>query len=259
MKRWFALLGLAFLAACGSDEKSDPLATASGFCAEWAKRSCTERVVSRCGSGSAEECELAQTDACLKLVDADLYSKAGARDCLKAVEDAVKDLELNAKERSLFLELGGDCAAVLSGDGEQGDKCTEPSDCDQEQGLTCVLRLGASAGTCEEPVEVSGGRSCEDPEEVCEADFYCNEDRNCIEKQSETETCSVTVPCADGLNCLIVEDAGTSQCVAKLENGDECEADGDCESGICRQGSSRKVCAATVLIDIADPICDDFN
>src|SRR5690606_20737970 len=119
--------------------ESDPLDSASGFCAEWAERTCTEQVVRRCASGTTEECQLAQTDACLDLVSSDLYSKAGARACLDAVEEAVEDNEFTADERALFSELAGECSAVLSGDGEQGDKCSENSDCDREQGLACVI------------------------------------------------------------------------------------------------------------------------
>src|SRR5690606_13338769 len=150
-------------------------------------------------------------------------SKAGARKCLDAVEEAVKDFELNAEERALFSELGGECSAVLSGDGEQGDKCTTNADCDQEHALSCVIRLGASAGTCEEPVEVSGGRNCDDPEEVCASEFYCNADRNCIEKRGEGASCSTTIPCADGFKCAMEGDAGASECVARARVGDDCE------------------------------------
>ncbi len=252
--------GAVLFGACSSDDdKEDPLDRASGFCADWAERACSEAVQRRCSSGSQERCEGAQLDFCLDLVPDELYSKAGAKDCLDAVKDAYEDGELTGAERDTVVHLAGECAAVLSGDGDEDDDCTDDLDCDTSAGLRCVRRLDEPSGTCQEPVEVAGGRECDDPDEVCESGFYCDEERNCLAKKRLGRECSETIPCEDDLRCVVPADAGVGVCTAKTAVADECESDDECVSGICRQGASSLICAEVIVLDVGLDICEDFR
>jgi hypothetical protein len=261
--KWLFVRGLlcsvAFLwVACGSDEKNDPLDEVSGFCAEWGERACSEIAIRRCSSGSEEECQSAQMDFCLDLVPARLYNKEGAKDCLAAVQEAYDDAELDGEERATVESLGGDCQAVLSGDGELDDECTKDTECDVANDLVCVSRLDEESGTCQVPVEVGGGRGCSRADQVCEADFYCDEKRDCIEKQEVDDECTLAVPCKDNLNCAAPEDSGVGVCTEKLGAGDECEWDEECATGICR-GINSMICAHVIVLDLDQPICEHFR
>ncbi len=264
MRSWLvvgsvALAAVGFFGACSSEKESDPLATSDGFCKEWSKKACSEPVQTQCASSSEQECRNSQENFCLGLVDEDAYDKSGAKDCLAAVEDAYEDGDLTGEERDTVLFLAGDCSGVLTGDGETGDSCFDELDCNTANDFHCVRRLDEPSGECHVPVEISGGGRCNDDDEVCVAGFYCDEDRNCLALKEEGDECSDTVPCESDLNCVVAEDAGVGVCTPKIRTGRECETDWDCETGICRQGTSSKICAPIIPLDIDVEICDDFR
>lgn len=258
------LLGTALCAAglfsgCGGDDDDDPLDSVNGFCVEWAKRACSEPVQLNCSSGSPEKCRNAQSNYCLELVPADHYTRAGADKCLAAVQAAYRDGDLDGDELAVVTELAGDCRGILTGDGEEGDTCMGDIDCDIAAGLSCIKRLDEPSGECHVPVPVEGGDDCDDPELVCPSNAYCTEDRFCRSRQDKGEVCSRTEPCKRGLNCQEPEDGGVGVCVDKLGAGDACRLASDCESGICRQGTSGRICARLIRLDIDQPICDEFR
>ncbi len=253
------LATIGVVAACGEEEKSDPLRNAGGFCTEWAKRACSEEVQKKCALRSEQECRNSQANYCSDLVDGDQYNRDGAKKCLAAVEDAYEDGDLTGEERDTVIYLGGDCSGVLTGEGTAGDSCFDNLDCDVANGFQCVRRLDEPSGECHDPVEVSGGERCNDENEVCVNGFYCDEDRDCLRLKDEGDECSETVPCQSGLNCVVAADAGVGVCTPKIRQGEECDVDTDCETGICRQATKSKICAPIIQLDIAVPICENFR
>jgi hypothetical protein len=253
------LLGVGLL-SCSAEKDVDPLASASGFCEEWAERACGEAVVNRCGADNKDDCLVSQAQFCEKLVPGSLYSQAGADKCLDAVEKAYKDGDLDAKERDTVRTLGAPCDLVLSGNGRSGDDCEENSDCDRAGGYDCIIPLGEAEGSCEKPKSVQGGLECGGPADVCASGFYCSESGDCLGRKSAGKECSEIVPCAGGLNCVIPEGSTAGICTARLENNEKgCEVDSDCASGICQKGNDRSVCSPKIQLDSLEEICDDLN
>ncbi|HEX2734453.1 MAG TPA: hypothetical protein VHM70_22750 [Polyangiaceae bacterium] len=264
MKIAYLLVGLVGLISCGSDKDSDPLGSASGFCAEWAKRACTEAVVTSCEADDKQACQSTQAQFCEKLVPDALYSKAGADKCLKAVEAAYKDGDLSADERDTVRSLGAPCDEVLSGDGQANDACNESSDCDRTAGLDCLIPLGEQYGKCQKPHKVTGGLPCDGADDVCAEGFYCADsdgEQNCLARKNAGKACSDTVPCAEGLKCEPAGDGGQgSLCKAKLAKNERgCETDSDCATGICLASKTASVCASFISLGPLEDICEDLH
>ncbi len=222
-----AVLLSSLSVGCGGDDPPDPLATRSGFCAEWAKRACNDEVVDACAAKDAETCREAQVDHCESLVSTSAYNRSLARGCLDAVRSALAEGELDADGAAL----------VLRGEGACSFSCIEGDD-----------------GDCIEPTIVGGGEECSDSDTLCAPGFYCDGD-NCIAKRGVGKDCSADVPCRDDLNC--VGEAGARVCEERAANGEACTDDIDCQSGICAQGA--QICASRIILSAAEPACELFR
>jgi hypothetical protein len=259
MKLGCLLLGVGLL-ACSGEEAADPLASANGFCEEWAKRACSDAVLARCGADDKVTCRESQAEFCERLVPNTLYSKDAAQECLDAVEEAYKDAELKSEERDVVRSLAAPCDLILSGNGQTDDSCDESSDCDRVGGYDCVVPLGVTQGTCQKPNRKRGGSSCDGEADVCEDGYYCDDEYNCLERQNAGELCSDAVPCAEGLNCELEPDAGAGICRAKMLRGEDgCEVDSDCATDICQSANNRSICSSEIILSQLEPICDDLR
>lgn len=263
-------LSLPFGGCSGSESKGDgtnPLATVAGFCQAWAEAACSEEVVTYCGADDADACQLTQSDFCETLVPRESYNPKHAKDCIRAVELAYEDNDLTAEELVVVRQLGGPCTRLIQGSAEEGDDCSEDSDCDATAGFLCVTRPGKD-GTCQKPVEVSAGRSCSDPAAVCEDGFYCD-GRNCIERLPEDEPCVDSSECESDLRCE-AQSSGEGgaggktpvggTCVPRAPSLDACENNDDCKSGFCwMEDSSVGECYPALQLSPKEPICDDLR
>jgi hypothetical protein len=194
-----------------------------------------------------------------------LYTARGARECLDAASKAVVDDVLNAKEYSLVTDLTGPCDKLLSGDGDDGDACSNNLDCNDIEGLYCVKAEGNPQGKCRDPHFVGGGAKCSAANDVCTEGFYCN-GTNCLEKLTVGDACDIETPCADTLLCNEGGDSGTTSCVSKLENnamdsnGDDlfCASNDDCQSNLCSkvEDSETGRCTNLIPLNTNAEICD---
>jgi hypothetical protein len=266
MKRLAALsfVAISAIACGGGDDTDDTLARVEGFCHEWAIRACNDTVVDVC-SATQEGCITSQRAVCEARIPTGKYTPNGAEECLKSVENAYRDAQLDATERDTVLFLGPPCHRILSGSGGPGDACTADGDCSTEAGLTCVLRAG-SEGTCQEAEIVGGGRACREPHLVCEDDFYCN-GSNCVERAAEGDDCSPAVPCALAFKCERPDGSPPgpedtdATCIPRLAVGGQCTQDDDCTSRICAMavGATTGVCANRIVLSTTDPLCGDLR
>lgn len=248
---------LIVLTSCGEDEK-DPLATVDGFCESWAIRACSDDIESDCAVDE-EDCERAQKKFCKNLVDEEKYDRSGADQCLDDVRDAYLDGKLTAAERDIVMNLGRSCALVQNGEGETGDDCETDSDCDRNEDLVCIIRLGEPEGRCGEAKVVTGGKSCKDADEVCEDGFYCD-GKNCLALPEQDEVCSESIPCGEGFRCLVSKDPEVFECRPQLKVGDAlCESDADCDSNICLRDGDKAFCVKTIVFRPTDEVCDLYR
>ncbi len=260
----------ASLAACSSDSKGtadNPLATVSGFCQAWAEVACNPDVVDYCNAANVDDCQQSQADYCEQLIPSRGYDPTNASECLRAVENAYEDGNLNAEELLVVRALGGDCSQLIRGSAEQGDDCTADSDCDTTAGFACVKR-SSTHGTCQVPVEVDAGRSCDNAADVCIDGFYCD-GKHCVERLSEGNSCDDDSECAADLRCQANSlgeggsgnsSNGDSTCVPRAPNSSACESHEDCASGFCfMQDSSSGECISLVRLGRNEPICDDLR
>jgi hypothetical protein len=219
------LVGFGGLMGCGSgDEPPNPLATRNGFCAEWAKRACNDRVVDACAASSAEACREAQEVHCQSVVSSEAYNERSARGCLDAVRTALSNAQLTAEQAGIVLRGEAACSFL----------CVE-----------------VSGGGCVEPTLVGGGEECSSEDTLCDQGFYCD-GSNCLARRSVGAECSEDRPCKEDLKC--VEDGDQRACVEKLAIGAPCDADDDCRSGMCAG-----VCSNNLILSAGEPTCTKFR
>lgn len=258
-KPLFALCLLVFSLpfGCGVDEETppDPLRNRGGFCEAWAEAACQKVVVENCNAPSVDDCVASQSDYCLGLIP-ERYSSKHAKECLSAVKSAYKDAKLSSADIDVVVKLGAPCDQLSTGTSEQGEPCSAKVDCDTSAGLTCVIKADATTGSCEEPLEVGGGKSCADAEQVCEADFYCN-GRNCVAYTETGEVCVGDFECQPSDHCVLVADATDTTCEARLEIGDDCASDADCQSLYCVGATdvAPGICTGTLVLSVSEPLC----
>lgn len=245
---WGSCLALSFgfAAACGEDEP--PPRSREQFCHAWAKAACSANTVKYCEAEDAEACIDSQDEFCHDLVPDD-FSDARGDECIDAVNAAYKDGELEADELSVVLRLGEPCNELVVGPGEEGDSCLENNDCNTSIGLACIRKSDNDDGTCEEPEEVGGGRSCDAAQKTCEAGFYCNGE-NCVEAKAEGRPCTIQEECGEDGFC-----DGDGMCAARLAVRSECSEDYECEIGICDRGT----CRSLIRLASSEPLCDDLR
>jgi hypothetical protein len=250
MARWFiGFLPLALVAACGDDSNNeDPLAKASGFCEEWAKRACNGDVVDRCSQKPDEDkCLESQADFCRTKVKASKYNKAGARECLKAVEKAYSDAKITAEEFQVVRNFDIPCDQVR---GATGVFCKDLDECDDPGAQACQPREGSSVGVC----VIDGGYSCKDADLSCALGFYCNGDA-CVALKNSGGECAEDSQCKPDYACVIAEGDETGKCKIRLDVGEACDQDEDCRTHLCWDGE----CANRIILSDGDQLCDDLS
>lgn len=258
---------LAWVSACGGEEK-EPALGQGEFCSRWAAAACSQATVDACQAASIEACRTTQQEICMDQLGGDFIDN-GSDTCIETIEVAYMDADLSADELRL-IALGRECRTVVSGSGDTGDDCTEDRDCDRSASLECVIRDGSGVGTCQVPEQVGAGRSCDDPEDVCEADFFCSLD-HCLERLENDEPCSYTGECNSDAFCNMdrsVVDGGSPDgggpsggstagvCEARHPTNAPCTANEQCQSGICYEFStSEQVCISRLRLSRSEPIC----
>jgi len=253
------LLALSLPLACGVDEETppDPLATRAGFCKSWGENACQERVVDNCNAPSKEDCIDTQTDFCLATVPK-RYSVTHARDCLIAVSEAYGDAVLSAKEIGVVIKLAAPCDQLSTGTRVEGESCAKNDDCNTAGGLSCVIKADAVEGSCETPKLVGGGKACDDPNQVCEADFYCN-GKNCVAYTETGEACVGDFECQPSEHCVATTaDATLTTCEPRLERSAVCTTDNDCQSLYCAKAATETEgrCGDKIVLSLNEPLCE---
>jgi hypothetical protein len=240
-------LGLA-TGGCGSgsDGGEREVITRSDFCEHWAEAACSPEVVSVCQASSTADCLAAQSAACLEKLP-DSFVDRGVERCVKAVRQAYEDADLTASELDIVLRFRGPCSDIVIAN-ESGDTCEVDADC--EPALTCILKDEAE-GTCEEPVTIEPGFSCSEPEETCEAGFYCD-GSNCLAALMAGTDCSNDAQCDSDMYCDDI-------CIERLNVNEECDSDSQCISGLCYKIDDEGTCLNRLRLSPSEPMCADLR
>lgn len=255
----FAVLGTA---ACGGPDvlpqpQDDAYATKAKFCMALGKAVCNGKLVQACYL-SADEALTDDTQKCATAAAAACeanplpYNRKGAEGCLAAQRDALADAVLSKDE---VAKVALACHVAFSESGALGEDCSSDAECFGPDGLFCVDKPGAAAGTCQTPSEVEAGKSCASEDAVCAADFYCNAAvSSCIERPSVGQACDANTPCGVSGVC----DAGT--CKAKAVNGSDCSQGAECEGGFCviAVGATAGKCGSQEVLASTSKSCDDY-
>ncbi len=249
---------LPFFTACSSDEPGpgaagSRLRTEGGFCTEWARVACNPAVVNACESDS-DGCQGRQAAFCEDLVPTG-YNAKNAEDCIAAVKTAYSDATLTAKEAAIVLHLAADCSKLVVGGRHAGESCADSFECDTVHDYECVIKPGASTGTCQVPEVAAGGQRCDEPQIVCEDGNYCDPDAGrCFEIASEGDDCQNDAMCGPDALCTIAADTPAGTCGPKLQPRDPCASDQQCESGFC----VNQTCRTSVDLSLDTPLCNDL-
>jgi hypothetical protein len=249
MTRVVLLSGLLLTFGCSSED--EPERTRAEFCEDWAEAACSEETVSRCQAADSAACKLSQTSFCLDLVPEGFEDTTGDA-CLRAVRSAYADGDLSAAELRTVLRLDAPCDRLVRGPAGEGETCDSDQDCATPDGFVCVLKGGATAGTCQQPDEVQPGTSCAAAQQVCSEGFYCN-GANCIAHLAAGAACTSNEECGPAARCL----AGT--CDARLTVRASCTSDDECISGVCFQFDDGQRCTDRLPLSPSEPICDDLS
>lgn len=256
------LVALAVLASCGSSKKrstSDPYASESDFCGQWAKAACNSDVVSKCSGGGDDTaaCVASQTAFCLSILPP-YYASDNAKACISAVKSAYADAELTAAEVELVRELAAPCDQLNEGPGTNGGACSDTDGCNTLLGLTCIVKPGEPAGTCQIPETAQPGQPCKNANQICTAGNYCN-GSNCIARQAEGDACAADTPCREDLLCLGA--TGNQTCQPKADASKPCTSHEGCKSGICSiaQGTTTGICVSEIVLAPTEPVCSDLR
>jgi len=218
---------LALATSCGEDDK--PPRSREQFCRSWAEAACSTDVVDVCQAADREACIDSQDEFCHDLVPED-FADSNGDECIEAVKAAYRDADLDEDELLIVLRLGEPCNELVVGPSEEGDSCTENTDCDASAGLECVRKADSDKGTCQVPMEVGGGRDCEAAQKTCELGFYCDGE-NCLEAKEADEECTIQEECAEATFC-----SSAGVCTDAAAVGDACGEDYECARGICDEG-----------------------
>ena len=260
------LTGLAFLfvlspLACSGEkeEPPNPLATRSGFCKSWAEGACPKAVVDACNASAVDDCVGTQSDFCLGILPEN-YDSKHAKTCLAAVKAAYRDANLTAEEIQVVLKLAAPCDQLSKGSTTAGDTCTDNAECNTVSGYACVVKLGATEGTCQIPEEVDPGQTCDGPSQVCGEGNYCNAD-NCVAYKGTGRPCDGDFQCAPEDSCIISVEGAPGECTARAELNDPCASDADCQSQYCviEAGKTLGECASMIRLSRSEPLCDTLQ
>lgn len=258
MKALTSILLMCLAAGCSGGKAGpgshDPYADVGAFCEQWGKAACNKTVVTNCSAADADKCVASQKEYCLTLVSPSGYSSKYAKECIQAVHDAYADAKLTADEYQVVTSLGAPCDQLEKGPGGEGASCQDDSGCNTLEGLHCITRPGDSSGTCYKPKVVQGGYQCDQPQQTCVTDFFC-EQGVCVHGQTSGQPCSSDKPCVTTAQCTGV--AGSQTCQDKGATSDSCSQDSDCQSNICAiaKGSAQGVCVNNIILGPTEPLC----
>jgi hypothetical protein len=180
------------------------------------------------------------------------YDSSKAEPCVTQISTAYTDAVLTKDEIDSNTTV---CGLIFSGTGTKGATCSVDTDCEQSEGLACVLRPTASAGdaggevitgTCQVPVVATGGQSCAKAEVQCAGGLHCLR-QYCVDDGVAGLDC----PCKPTFMCSTT----TGKCETSLATGATCTADTDCLSGIC----NLNLCVTQVNIAQSEPFCVDLR
>jgi hypothetical protein len=251
------LLPIAF--GCSGSEpgpgaSSDPLRTESAFCAEWAEVACNDQVVEDCG-GTATGCREAQKTACEDRLPSG-YSSKHARECLDYVRDAYEDSVLTAEELAVMENLTGDCGRLIAGVTDEGVYCDEDTQCNTVAGYVCVIKPQDVGGTCQIPEESGPGEPCTREESVCSDGYYCD-GSDCLSQKSEGDACEIDAGCEPPLQCAIPEGETEGTCERRVQSGETCTSNDDCETGLCV--GADPICLTQVRLTGESVLCQELR
>jgi hypothetical protein len=239
----------------------DPFPDVATFCAKVAAAVCNQYVVTACYGSDANSLPT-DTQSCI-----DAYSqlavcnpgnlpfhKDQAANCLAQLQAAYADAKIEAAEVKAVEDA---CVLVFFTGLGSGSTCTSDSVCNTLGQLRCVIKAGDTDGTCEIPVEVTGGLDCSAPNAQCIEGFYCD-GSNCLGMPGEGHACSTTIPCQDTCVCSA---ATGGVCNLKMANGVQgCTADNDCQSGFCTKATDAATgrCMGTSVLAGTSENCAPF-
>jgi hypothetical protein len=247
------LTSLLTLAACSSDDPP-PQQTQPEFCQDWAAAACSSQVISACQAADVSQCQAAQLSFCADLIPSEGFGAESGGACLAAVGAAYADADLTADELKTVLRLAAPCDRLVRGPKAQGEACNEPLDCNGPAGFTCVIKGGATAGTCQQPVTVGAGLDCSALGTECTEGFYCN-GQNCIVGHDVGVACVRTDECGTEGFC-----SAANVCEARRTVDADCTLDEQCLSGLCyRYASGDQVCTDRVRLARTELICEDLR
>ena len=254
------LLAVPLPLGCSAEEvPPDPLARRAGFCQAWGEAACQADVVEYCNATSVDDCIERQSDFCLGILPEN-YNSERAEQCLKAVKTAYSDADLSAEELQVVRYLAAPCDQLSEGISTDGESCGANDDCNTAAGFSCIIKLGGAEGTCAKPEVVTPGRSCDEPAQVCDDEFFCNGE-NCVAYKDTGDACAGDYECAPADRCVIAADTEMGECTARVATGEVCSADADCESRYCaiEPAETEGACAQVIRLAINEPLCEDLR
>jgi hypothetical protein len=260
------VLGLAGCVAHGADG-ADPApapapsgpkyADVASYCAGMAQAECSPAVVSQCGAKGAASCEASAIASCRQAVpQGTTYQPSQGDACVAAVTAAYQDGKLTAAEKTT---IDGACGpALFSGPGAVRAPCTGPYDCSSADGLTCIAAPGDASGQgkCLKPNPVAAGAACAGEADQCTGGYYCDpKARQCVVAAQQGQSCNPGyTPCAGGLKC---PGGIFATCIPMPADGESCQADADCASGLCDKPANQPGgnCAEQIQLTSLDSAC----
>lgn len=241
---------LLLAVGCSSDDSPQ---TPSSFCESWAEAACSEQTRSACQAADANQCQASQISFCLTKIPAEGFSGTKSDQCIDAVRSAYSDADLTASELRTVLLLEAPCDQLVTGPKDKGESCTSRLDCDAPEGYDCVFKGDSPTGTCQVPKQVGAGLDCSAVEAVCAEGFYCNGD-NCIGGEDIGDPCASDEQCGTDGYCT-----AAGLCAERLPVESTCTLDEQCESGLCYEFPTGRVCTDRLRLSRSEPICNDLR
>jgi len=221
---------LAPEAECLIDEQCDGGSCECGLCVALAAEGASCETVA-CGAGlRCVEGTCAATlhagDACTQLAPDDIPGTCPANlRCVEGICRTSAELRTAAEGEDCYSPRDYESPLVFCAAGLEChfDRADEPGTCVGAHALDEPCDTGGSHGLCPD------GTLCHGPSDDLRCRPYLDEGEECFPSGWGD-------PCGPGMVCA----NGDSLCKVLFDNGAACEADGDCESGFCSEGS----CAA---------------
>ncbi len=240
------------------DEPTYPYPDLATFCNGRAKAECNKDVVAQCLTTVDVCIAKAQVD-CTGRAPSGKYRPQAAEACLAMATSVYGDAKIDAKE---IKQLEDVCSLVHGGTGAKGQSCTSNLNCDLDQELRCVVKPGASAGSCQVPVLLGIGEDCAPAEAKCKDDEqYCDTNSNaCIKKKDTGAICGGNKLCKDSLQCVKqTPETADGTCQPKLSAGSVCNSGEECADGLCIKTSTTNQCGSIIILGPSEPSCERYK